>query len=1228
MTSEEIAEKIFDVVDQLNRGIALISDQDEKDRVAEFNLRAGKKAKASTAYASASACLSLGMDLLGPDGWKRRCELASSLCLEQAECAFLSGDFEEAERLIAELLQSEASKIDKAAAYRLKMDLHAMRSENPQAVDSALECLRLFGIEMPAHPTDEQVQAEYEQVWRCLGDRPIESLIDLPLMTDPGMQAAMRVLSVLFSSAFVTDINLLYLHLCHMVNVSIKHGTADASGHGYAWFGLILGPVFRRYSDGYRFGKLAVDLVEKHGFLGYKAKAYFSRELVDLWTQPITTANDFARAAFRTAVETGDLAIACYSCHHIIVNLLLRGDHLDEVWRESEVRLDFVRKAKFRDVVDVIVSRQRFIQNMRGRTATFSTFSGADFDEDAFEAQLADGRRTTMACRYWILKLQARFMSGDYEMAMAAAEKAKAVLSAATGHIQMLDYHYYAALAIAAVCGTMPPDRRSAWLEALAAHLDQLREWAENCSATFLDKHALVAAEVARLERRDLDAMRLYEEAIRTARENGFIQNKGLANELAARFYRDRGFETTAQAYLRNARYCYLRWGALGKVRQLDRHYPPREEHEPSRPTATIGASVEQLDLDTVVKASQAVSGEIVLEKLIETLMVIAVEHAGAERGLLILSRGGQLKIEAEATTARQRVEVSLHQEPVTAAALPEAILHYVIRTRDSVILDDASARNLFSQDEYVRRRRPRSVLCLPLVKQATLVGVLYLENNLTPSAFTPERIVLLGLLASQAAISLENARLYADLQQENSERKRAEEALQTSEERLRLAQEAGKIGTWDWDISTGALIWSDEYFAMRGLTPGAETPSFEAAVAHIHPDDRDRAAAEMRRMRDSDVATYDSEYRVVWPNGEVHWLGARGKRRRGADGQLTRLIGVTFDITGRKRAEEELARLNASLEQRIAARTAELVEANAQLTAAMAERERAEAALRQAQKMEAIGQLTAGIAHDFNNLLTAVIGNLDLASQRAKGDPPQARLLEGAARAAEHGAMLTQRLLAFGRKQHLMAQPVDAAALLDEMRDMLARSLGPTIQLALAPEPDLWLARVDPHQLELMIMNLAINARDAMPDGGILTITMTNRGIMDGVPSGLSAGEYVLITVQDTGMGMDEATLKRAFEPFFTTKEIGKGSGLGLSMVHGVAAQSGGTARARSRLGEGTRVEVWLPRAATARPPKSIAEPAPEATLVETTILLCDDDPEVRGFVGTSRRAAPVPRW
>ena len=249
------------------------------------------------------------------------------------------------------------------------------------------------------------------------------------------------------------------------------------------------------------------------------------------------------------------------------------------------------------------------------------------------------------------------------------------------------------------------------------------------------------------------------------------MQNEGLAHEVAARFYAARGFETIAHAYLRNARYCYLRWGALGKVRQLEQSHPQlREDSTPPPATAMFGAPVEQLDLGTVVKASQAVSGEIVLGKLIETLMTIALEHAGAERGLLILLRGDTPRIEAEARTGRKTVEVTLRQETVTPAELPESLLHTVIRTRESVILDDASAPNPFSADEYLRQKRARSVLCLPLVKQAKLIGVLYLENNLTPHVFTPARLAVLKLLASQAAISLENARLYGDLEEARSQ--------------------------------------------------------------------------------------------------------------------------------------------------------------------------------------------------------------------------------------------------------------------------------------------------------------------------------------------------------------------------------------------------------------------------------------------------------------------------
>src|SRR5262249_20482259 len=297
---------------------------------------------------------------------------------------------------------------------------------------------------------------------------------------------------------------------------------------------------------------------------------------------------------------------------------------------------------------------------------------------------------------------------------------------------------------------------------------------------------ALVAGEIARLEGRDFEAMRLYEEAIRLAHANGFVHNEALANEVAARFYMARGFEKIAYAYLREARYRYLRWEAAGKVRQLDQLYPQLGEKEPVlAPTSTIGAAVEHLDLATVIKVSQAVSGEIVFEKLIDTLMRTAIEHAGAERGLLILPRGMEQWIEAEATTSGETVIVHLREASVAETAVPESIIHYVVRTRERVILDDASAQNPFSADTYIVQHRARSILGLPLVNQAKLTGVLYLENNLAPHVFTPKRIAVLKLLASQAAISLENARLYADLTEENSRRKKAEEALRESEQRL-----------------------------------------------------------------------------------------------------------------------------------------------------------------------------------------------------------------------------------------------------------------------------------------------------------------------------------------------------------------------------------------------------------------------------------------------------------
>ncbi len=786
----DIAGNIFQVVNQLNRGAALISDPNEKERVAELNLRAGKKAKASSAYAAACSYLSVAMTLLGHEYWKDRHDLEFGLWLERAECEFLSGNFDEAETLISELLVRSSSRSDKAAAYCLRIDLHVMKSEEPRAVACALECLRLFGIEMSAHPSSEQVQVEYEKVRRNLGERSIESVIDLPLMKDAEMQAAMRVLSVFYGPAFTVDNNLFYLCVCHMVNISLKYGITDASAHGLALFGRILGPLLGLYREAHLFGKLGVELVEKNEFIAYRAKVYFTTALAAVWTQPVSTVIELLRAAIRAGVETGDPVYVSYCYDHLVAYLLIRGDHLDEVWQESEKGLDFLRKVKFLGA-DRMVSEQQFIRCMQGRTATFSSFSDAHFDEAVFEEHLTAeaAQQATVTCWYWILKLQAWFVSDDYEAAIAAADRAGLLLWASVGCIQLLDYHYYAALAIAAVFETTPPDSQRERREMLTAHVKQLQDWAEHCSVTFKDKYTLVSAEVARIEGRDLDAMHLYHQAIDCARENGFVQNEAIANEVAARFFIARGLETAGHSHLRKARSCYLRWGALAKVKQLDELYPVLREEAPGA-TSTLGASIDKLDFTTVVKALQAMSREIDRGKLIETLMVIAIEHAGAERGLLFLPRGREYQIEAEANTLGNTVQVLFPQAFVTPPKFPESVLRYVMRTQHNVILDDACAANPFSDDPYIPQSCPRSILCLPLVNQRELIGVLYLENNLAPRVFTPDRLTVLELLASQAAISLRNARLYADLQEENRERLKAEEELRQSTAELNRLQD------------------------------------------------------------------------------------------------------------------------------------------------------------------------------------------------------------------------------------------------------------------------------------------------------------------------------------------------------------------------------------------------------------------------------------------------------
>jgi predicted ATPase len=652
---EKREETVFEIVSQLNRASALISSRAEKEELAELNLIAGKRAKASTAYASALTYLVAGTSLLSDDGWERRPDLMFALELYRAECEFLTGELATAATRLTMLSSRAAGPVDQAAVACLRIELYTTLDQNDRAVDVSLAYLHRRGIEMSPHPPEEEARREYERVGSLIGHREIEELIDLPLTSESQFEAIVEVLTRVLTPALYTDVHLASLLACRIVNLSLEHGITDASCFAFVCLGIFTGPRFGDYETSFRFGRLGYDLSERHGFVRFRARAASSfAGMIIPWSRHLRTATELTRRAFDAAHAVGDLRWAAYTCSDLIVNLLGIGDPLPDVQREAERGLEFAQAAGFGVTTDIITPVVALVRTLRGLTTTFGRFDQTRFDEQSFEQHVTgDASIPLVACWYWIRKTQARFFAGDYESAVKASLNAQQLLWTSPSFFQTAEAHFYGALSQAASCDVAFPDQNRQHVDALVAHHKQLVEWAENCPENFENRAVLVGAEIARIEGRELDAERLYESAIRSARDNEFVQNEALANELAARFYAARGFETIAHAYLRNARYGYLRWGADGKVRQLDELHPwLRKENAQADPTRTVETPVEQLDLAVVLQVLSAISGETDLETLVTTVMRLGLEHAGAERGLLILPLGGTYQVEATAVGA------------------------------------------------------------------------------------------------------------------------------------------------------------------------------------------------------------------------------------------------------------------------------------------------------------------------------------------------------------------------------------------------------------------------------------------------------------------------------------------------------------------------------------------------------------------------------------------------
>jgi PAS domain S-box-containing protein len=1121
-------EGIFEIVNQLNRGSHLITSVATRERVADLNLIAGRRAKISAAYASALKYLRAGSALVTEETWARNYPLIFSIEYLMAECELLTADMVSAENRLSGLARRARSRHDYCVVTRLRLTLYTTLDQSDRGVDVFLEWLSRDGTVWSRHPTRDDVMGEYQRIWTLLGSRQIEDLVHLPLITDPDILDTLDVFTEIVTPALLYDEHFSSLVVCRLVTLSLEHGNCDGSCFAYVWLAMFAGPRFDNYKDGFRFGQLGHDLVEKRRLTRYQARTYMSvGALVMPWSRHAGSGRELVRRAFDAAYRIGDLTFAAYSWDQLITICLAVGDPLAEVQTEAENGLAFAKRARFGLVIDLCGAQLGLIRTLRGLTSTFGSLDDEEFNELESERHLASNKNLALAeFFYWTRKLQARFFAGDCASAVDASLNAQRLLWTSTAMFETAEFQLYGALAHASAWDCASPDHRQKHLEALVAHHRQLEVWAEHSPETFENRAAIAGAEIARIEGRTLDAQELYEKAAQSARAHGFVHNEAVANELAGRFYAARGFERIATTYLRNARYCYLRWGADGKVRQLDQLYPYLKTDEPiPDPTTTILTPVQHLDLATVIKVSEAVSGEIVLEKLIDTLMRTAIEHAGAERGLLILPRDDGYRIEAEVTTGSDQVRVDLRQASVTAADLPESIFRYVLRTKETVLLHDASAENPFSTDDYLRERQARSVLCLPISKQTRLLGMLYLENSLTFRAFTPARVAVLKLLASQAAISIENARLYRDL----AER----------EARIRRLVDANIIGIFIWDFEGRILEANDAFLRMIGYDR-EDLVSGRVRWTDLTPPE----------WLDRDEQQWVPELKMT---GSLQPVEKEFYRKHG--GRVPVLIGVaTFeeggyqgvafvlDLTERKRAADVRREL--------------------------------QMALAHENRLATMGQLTASIAHEVNQPIGAARNNAYAALRFLASDPPDlaevTEALEGVVSDTYRAGDIIGRIRDQVKKVPPRKEGVDLNDAIEEVLALVRGELTKNLvsvrtQLSERLSP----AHGDRVQLQQVMLNLILNAIEAMA-----SVDDEVRELV--ISTGWSEASGLLVAVGDSGPGVAPGDRERIFESFYTTKA--GGVGIGLSICRSIIDAHGGRLWADTHRPRGAVFRFTLP--------------------------------------------------
>ena len=1132
LAQDELDEHLFEVVHQVNLGADLITDDDQLLQLARLNAQAGRKAKAGLAFALAQEHLARALDAWPADSWESRYDETFALEFDLAECEFLVARFEYADTRLEALLTRARSRSERARVYGLRIRVRLVPGKFGAAAAAALEALGLFGITFPEAEADAQarVKQERQAVERELAGRGIEGLLNAPQLQDPEIRTVLGLVVDSFTGIYIARPDVFPLLVLKATRLVLRHGNCEESAVVYTYYARVLLAAFGDIAAAYDYSQLAVQLNERLNDRKRRGMLLFSHAgFIHFWRRPFASGRPILDRGFAACTEVGNFVHAALIAVNTCLYMVESGERLDEVSAQADRSVDFLLATGSGGTLEVVQCFRQFARCLQGHTRTPASFDDDGYNHAATVQRMVEQKNVAGLGIVHMLEQVAAFIVGEPQAALQAAARTAGVLRAVFAMAVRPTFAFYRALALAASHHELPPPEQSAAVRGIEQVVADLGVWSEQCPENYATRHALVAAELARLQGHELQAERLFEEAITAARVGALTHQEALACERAAVFHRSRGMVRIADAYLADAHAAYARWGATAKLRQLEAAHP-----------ALRAAAVAAIPIDTlaVMKATQAVSSQIDLDALLETLMRISLEQAGAQAGRLYVTAGDRFELAADADVRGDTLTVRVCR-PGTIVEdgderHPSGLLNYARRSREPVLLADATQPHPFAGDAYLRRVVPRSVLCVPLLRQSQTIGVLYLEHLLSTHAFTSGHAAVLGVLAAQAAISLETAGLYAALREENEQRRRAEAASVEWQARIARLVDSNLIAVRITDLDGRIVDANDAYLRIVGysrdeMLSGALTtelvtpPEYRAADEH----------AGQELLEGGRYEPFEKEY--------VRKDGTRVPVLVGGiliEGPPPQTVGFVLDVSERRRADaERQARLEAE-------------------------------AANQAKSF-----FLANMSHEIRTPMNAILGMSQLALQSGLNDT-QARYVNHVQRAAESLMSILNDILDLSKIEagHLEMECVEFD--LDEVLDRLAAVIGlkaeeKGVELVYALPPRLPRCLLgDPTRLGQVLLNLASNA-----------VKFTERGevIVSAAQSAREENAVRLVfEVSDTGIGLRPEEIARLFQPFAqadssTTRRYG-GTGLGLAIARRLVHMMGGEITVESEPGRGSR--------------------------------------------------------